>query len=220
MRLTGFHLTGIALCACALASQAFGAPSPKNGYSPAMQAKINAMQARLTQYEQRDAATKKMLQTFDTLDFVVFSNQQWVRLHESHAKDIIVDWPDGHHTNGIQRHIADLKAMFVYAPDTRIKIHPVRFGVTGGATGSSMGPGGKVKVSPQSGGNGFTCVTGIMEGTFTKPMPLGNGKFVQPTGKKFTLPMCTVGHWKNGVMIEEWLYWDNATYMKQLGIGK
>ena len=28
----------------------------------------------------------------------------------------------------------------------------------------------------------------------------------------------TVGNWKNGVMIEEWLFWDNMTCMKQLGI--
>jgi hypothetical protein len=32
--------------------------------------------------------------------------------------------------------------------------------------------------------------------------------------------MCTVGHWKDGVMTEEWLFWDNATYMKQIGIGQ
>jgi hypothetical protein len=32
--------------------------------------------------------------------------------------------------------------------------------------------------------------------------------------------MATFGHWKNGKMDHEWLYWDNATYMKQLGIGK
>jgi hypothetical protein len=31
--------------------------------------------------------------------------------------------------------------------------------------------------------------------------------------------MCTVGYWKDGVMVEEWLFWDNATYMKQIGIG-
>jgi hypothetical protein len=30
--------------------------------------------------------------------------------------------------------------------------------------------------------------------------------------------MCTVGHWKDGVMTEEWLFWDNMTYMKQLGL--
>jgi len=32
--------------------------------------------------------------------------------------------------------------------------------------------------------------------------------------------MCTIGHWKDGVMIEEYLYWDNATYMNQIGLGK
>jgi hypothetical protein len=26
--------------------------------------------------------------------------------------------------------------------------------------------------------------------------------------------------WKDGVMIEEWLFWDNATYRKQIGIGQ
>ena len=87
--------------------------------------------------------------------------------------------------------------MFVYAPDTRIKQHPIRFGS----------------------GN-YTAVTGIMEGTFTKPMPIGNGQFIQPTGKSFKLPMATIGIWKEGVMIEEYLYWDNQTYMNQLGLGK
>jgi hypothetical protein len=53
--------------------------------------------------------------------------------------------------------------------------------------------------------------------TFTKPMPTGDGKTVPPTGKSFTLIMCTVGHWKNGVMDEEYLFWDNHSYMKQVG---
>jgi hypothetical protein len=30
--------------------------------------------------------------------------------------------------------------------------------------------------------------------------------------------MCTVGHWKNGVMDEEYLFWDNQSYMKQIGL--
>ena len=67
----------------------------------------------------------------------------------------------------------------------------------------------------------MTAVMGIMEGTFTKPMPIGNGKFIQPTGKSFKLPMCTIGIWKNdGSMSEEYLFWDNQTYMNQLGLGK
>ena len=168
----------------------------EGGYSPEMQAKIDEMKLELQKVTEERATVGQNLETFDTLDYVVFSNQEWVRLHESHSLDVVVNWPDGHHTNGIERHIEDLKAMFVYAPDTKIKVHPIKFG-----------------------SNDFTCVTGIMTGTFTKPMPIGNGKFIQPTGKAFSLPMCTVGHWKDGVMIEEWLYWDNATYMKQIGVG-
>ena len=139
----------------------------------------------------------KNLVTFDTLDFTVFSSQEWTRLHESHADNIKVNWPDGHFTTGIERHIADLKAMFIYAPNTSIKQHPIRFGS----------------------GN-MTCVTGVMTGTFSAPMPIGVGKFIQPTGKSFLLPMCTVGIWKNGVMIEESLFWDNQSYMNQIGLGK
>ena len=135
------------------------------------------------------------LATFDDLDFNVFSNQKWDQLPRSHAKDILVHWPDGHTTRGIEKHIEDLKAMFVYAPDTRIKVHPVKFG-----------------------SGEWTSVIGEMEGTFTKPMPAGGGKTIAPTGKTFKLPMCTVGRWKNGVMVEEYLFWDNQTYMKQLGL--
>jgi hypothetical protein len=181
-----------ALLAVTLAGCATQQPK---GYSPEMQAKITDMQSEIQKVRDEIKLVDNHLATFDTLDFVVFTRQQWERLHESHSKDVIVNWPDGHKTYGIEKHIEDLKALFVYAPDTRIMEHPIRFG------------------------NGeWTCVTGIMLGTFTKPMPIGDGKFIQPTGRKFAVPMCTVGHWKDGVMVEEWLYWDNATYMKQIGL--
>ena len=53
---------------------------------------------------------------FDTLDFDVFSGQEWDRLKQSHSKDVTVYWPDGHATHGIDKHIADMKALFLYAP--------------------------------------------------------------------------------------------------------
>jgi SnoaL-like polyketide cyclase len=142
---------------------------------------------------ERDAT--EHIAKFDNLDFDVFSNQKWDRFKESHSKDVVVHWPDGHLTNGIERHIADLKEMFVYAPDTRIKEHPVKI-----ASGER------------------TSVIGIMEGTFTKPMPMPDGKSIPPTGKVFKLVMCTVGHWKDGPMDEEYLFWDNLAYMKQIGL--
>jgi hypothetical protein len=30
--------------------------------------------------------------------------------------------------------------------------------------------------------------------------------------------MATIGHWKDGVMDEEWLFWDNQAFMKQIGL--
>jgi hypothetical protein len=191
-------LVAVAVLLCGLMGSSTLAERTIEGkYSPGMQAKIDEMKQELKKFTDERATVKKNLETFDELDFVVFSNQEWTRLHESHSKDVKVNWPDGHYTTGIERHIADLKALFVYAPDTSIKVHPVKFG-----------------------SDEYTSVIGVMTGTFTKPMPMGGGKFIQPTGKKFSLPMCTVGHWKDGVMIEEWLFWDNATYVKQIGIGQ
>jgi len=160
------------------------------------QSNISELKAELKKYKDADALVEKYLNKFDTLDFTVFSNQQWSRLHESHAKDIKVYWPDGHMTQGIDVHISDLSKLFVHAPDTRIKQHPIRIG------------------SGQ-----ITAVTGVFEGSFTLPMPIGEGKFIQPTGKKFSMPMATIGIWKDGVMIEEHLFWDNKTYLDQIGLG-
>lgn len=140
---------------------------------------------------------EKRLKVFDVLDFDVFSNQKWDRLGESHGKDIIVTWPDGRETHGIATHIEDLKAMFVYAPNIKIAEHPIRFG-----------------------SGDWTAVTGYMTGTFSKPMPIGGGKTIPPTGKSFRLGMATIGHWTGGTMDHEWLFWDGQDFMKQLGLAK
>ncbi len=140
-------------------------------------------------------AQKKNLANFDDLDFRVYSGQKWDELKLSHAPDIVVHYPDGSTTTGIDAHIDRLKPQFTFAPDTRIKQHPIRL----------------------ADGN-FTSVTGVMEGTFSKPMDLGNGKTAAPTGKTFRLPMVTIGRWENGVMKEEWLFWDNAAFMQQVGL--
>lgn len=157
-----------------------------------------ASDKKLSDFEVLQKQVAKNLATFDDLDYNVFSNQKWDQLKHSHAKDVKVHWPDGHITVGIEKHIEDLKYLFTYAPDTRIKEHPVKIGQ-----------------------GEWTAVYGIMEGTFTKPMTTADGKVIQPTGKSFKLPMATISHWnKDGVMDEEYLFWDNATYMTQIGLGK
>ncbi|MGQ4431742.1 hypothetical protein [Streptomyces sp. SAS_260] len=92
-------------------------------------------------------AERKHLETFDERDFEVFTHADWARLGESHTQNIRVHWPDGHYTDGIDQHTADLAAMFVWAPDTRIHSHPLRVAK-----------------------DELTCVTGVMEGTFTRPV--------------------------------------------------
>ncbi len=145
-------------------------------------------------------ALAKNLANFDDLDFRVYTGQQWEDLHKSHTKDVVVHWPDGHETKGIEKHIEDLKYMWTFAPDNRIKEHPVRFGTADGK---------------------WTAVTGWLEGTFTKPMVLPDGKVIQPTGKAYRIPMATIGHWnKDGIMFEEYLFWDNGEFMKQIGLAQ
>jgi hypothetical protein len=146
------------------------------------------------------AALARNLANFDDLDFHVYTGQQWENLHKSHAPDIVVHYPDGHTTKGIPDHIKELKFMWTFAPDNRITEHPERFGTADAE---------------------WTAVAGFLDGTFTRPMTLADGTVIQPTGKAYHLPMATLGHWnKQGVMAEEYLFWDNATLMKQIGVGK
>ena len=194
---TGRSISLAAALLIIAAIAAIDSGSSRGGSPLGTTTEIDSLRNQLKALAAGNAVIASNLKTFDTLDYTVFSNQEWTRLHESHAAGVKVYWPDGHMTTGIDVHIQDLKAMFVYAPDTRIKEHPIRFGS------------GK-----------FTAVTGVFEGTFTKPMPIGEGKFIQPTGKAFKMPMATIAVWENGVIVEEHLFWDNQTYMRQIGVGK
>lgn len=142
----------------------------------------------------------KNLANFDDLDFHVYTGQQWENLHKSHGENIIVHYPDGHTTTGIPDHVKELAYMWTFAPDNRITEHSVRFGTDDGQ---------------------WTAVMGYLDGTFTKPMTLADGTVIPPTGKAYHLAMATLGHWgKDGTMDEEYLFWDNATLMQQIGLGK
>ena len=182
-----------AVLGAVVSAVAHAAPVSKAVHSP-----VPALMSELAKYQTAEKMTDALLKKFDTLDFDVYTNQKWDRLTESHAKDILVHYPDGHTSKGLAAHIDELKPMFVFAPDTNIKTHPVRFG-----------------------SGEWTGVIGVMEGTFTKPMPIGGGQTIPPTGKAFKLEMSTLGHWtKDGVMDEEYLFWDNQTFMKQIGLGQ
>lgn len=163
-----------------------------------LQAQIASLQGELQEYKDAEKVTNERLIAFDTLDFKYYTHQNWDRFNESHADDILAIYPDGSSTTGLApEHIDALKPMFTFAPDTRIPNHPVRFG-----------------------SGEWTAVIGELEGTFTEPMPIGNGKTIPPTGKKFKLLMATIGKWKDGKMTTEYLFWDNQSFMQQIGLAQ
>ena len=148
------------------------------------------------QVTENNQLTEERLRRFDSLDFQFYSNQIWDSFAISHDPNIKVYYPDGTTSTGLfPQHIDLIKGQFVFAPDTKITEHPVKFG-----------------------SGDWTCVIGEMEGTFSKPMPIGKDKTIPPTNKKFKLSMSTIGHWKDGKMIEEYLFWDNQSFMKQIGL--
>ena len=58
-------------------------------------------------------------------------------------------------------------------------------------------------------------------GTMTGPMKGPDGKDIPPTGKSFDVDFCTVAKWdENGQIVEENLFYDLVTFMKQIGLSK
>ncbi len=154
-------------------------------------------QSELAAIKATEAKEQEHLVTFDDLDFNVYSGQKWDEFHRSHAASIVVHYPNGRTTTGFEAYLAELKPQFVFAPDTRIKVRPVKIAQ-----------------------DYWTAVTGVMEGTSSQPMPAPDGKTIAPTDKAFKLDMATIGRWENGVMVEEWLFWDNQAFMKQIGLAQ
>jgi len=137
------------------------------------------------------------LKRFDQLDFDAYSQRKDMKLfREIHCPDVKVVFPDGRITYGIDQHVEDINGLFNGTPDSRITAHPISFG-----------------------SGDWTATTGVLEATFSEPMKLPDGKSISPTGKKIKMPMATIARWENGCIAEEHLFWDNAEYMKQLGLG-
>ena len=163
-----------------------------------LQERVDSLQTALKAYTSDQAITHTRLTRFDSLDFNFYSNQQWDQLAISHDAGIQVFYPDGSMSLGLPSHIDQLKPLFVFAPDTKITNHRVKFG-----------------------SGDWTAVIGDIQGTFTQPMPLTGtegSKTIPPTNKPFKFSMCTIGHWKEGKMTEEYLFWDNQAFMKQIGL--
>lgn len=145
------------------------------------------------------AQVQANLKSFDRLDFDAYSHRKDMNLFKKlHCPDVKVVFPDGRVTNGIEAHVADIhNILFNGTPDSRITSHPIAFG-----------------------SGDWTAATGVLEATFSQPMKMPDGTAIPPTGKKVKMSMVTIARWKKGCIAEEHLFWDNAEYMKQLGLTK
>jgi ketosteroid isomerase-like protein len=64
-------------------------------------------------------------------------------------------------------------------------------------------------------------VTGFvtqMTGTFTGRLELPDGTVIEPTGKSFDLSFSTLARWRDGKIVEEYLKYDNAAFLQQVGL--
>jgi SnoaL-like polyketide cyclase len=63
-----------------------------------------------------------------------------------------------------------------------------------------------------------TCFVTRFTGTFAGPLELPDGTVIQPTGKSFDVFFSTTARWRMGKIVEEYLFYDSATFMKQIGL--
>ncbi len=154
--------------------------------------------AGIAKHRRHEANIPAQLLRFGASDFDLLTHQQRERLTASHASKVIVHWPNGRRTRGLEQHVHDVETMFAYAPDARIRAHPVKFG-----------------------SDEWTCVISELEGTFTNAWRTPEGKEIQPTGRHFRITICTVRHWnRKGLTDEEYLFWDNHRLLQQLGLAR
>ena len=158
-----------------------------------LKAKIAELQAQVDAHAAERAQTTRHLEIFDELDLVAFNNRDMKRIGEIHADNVIVHNPDGTKTTPFPPHAEELKFLF----DT------FDFVVTDHIVGFGYGE--------------WTAGISISEGKWVKPLTLPDGTVRQPTGKKVRLKIATIARWENGRIAEEYLFWDNADWNRQIG---
>lgn len=160
-------------------------------------AKIAELEAKIAIFEAEKSLEKKNIALYDKMDLVAFTQHDMKTIQEIHADDVLVYNPDGSLTKGMDKHTGEMQWLFDTFPDIEINEHPIKFG-----------------------SNNWTAGMSVTTGTFSAPMKLQNGTVIPPTGKKFSIRIVTLVRWENGRIAEEYLFWDNADWNKQIGLGK
>ena len=160
-----------------------------------LQARVNELQAQVDAHKAERETTAKQLQIFDELDLVAFNNRDMTRIKQIHADDVTVYNPDGSITQGMTPHHADELQFLFDTFDFMIPVHIVGFGY-----------------------GEWTAGISVSEGQWVKPITMSDGTVLEPTNKKLKIKIATIARWENGRIAEEHLFWDNASWNKQIGL--
>lgn len=141
-----------------------------------------------------EAHLKELMQTLDD----AWNAQDLDTFAKRHKSDTIVRWPGQPPTNGVEAHKVEALDFFRAFPNQHLDNRPY-----------------KVLIAS----DGWTCSVAHFTGTMTGPMKGPNGKEIPPTGKSFEVDFCTVARWDNDQIVEENLFYDLVSFLKQIGLG-
>jgi ketosteroid isomerase-like protein len=142
-----------------------------------------------------EALNMELMQTLDD----AWNAQDWDTFAGRHKDDVVVRWPGQPPTRGRHDHRSEAIQMFKTFPDNHVGNRPYK---TFFASGD------------------WTCSIARFTGTMTGPMKGADGKEIPPSGKSFEVDFCTVARWDDGQIVEENLFYDLVSFMKQIGLSQ
>lgn len=148
-----------------------------------------------TQGASKEAVNMQLMQTLND----AWNSQDLDTFSQRHKKDVVVRWPGQPPTRGVENHRLEAIQFFTTFPDQHLDNRPYRVFFASGD---------------------WTCSIAHFTGTMKGPMHGADGKDIPPTGKSFDVEFCTVARWDDGQIVEENLFYDLVTFMKQIGLSK
>jgi hypothetical protein len=169
----------------------FGCSKNKSGLS----SETSDTTQKKTYTTPEDPNVAAYLTRFDSLDLVAFNKHDTALMYKFYNDTVLIAYPDGRETSGSETRVKELKDLFEQMPDIKVESHQTKFGC-----------------------GDWTCVTGMLSGSSSKPTKGPDGKLIQPTGKNFVIPFCSIARWKDHRIVEQRTYWDNETMQKQMTV--
>jgi ketosteroid isomerase-like protein len=146
--------------------------------------------------EHKAAVEQENMELMQTLDDA-WNAQDLETFAQRHKEAVVVRWPGQPPTHGTHDHRQEAIEFFKAFPDQHLDNRPYKVFFASGD---------------------WTCSIAHFTGTMTGPMKGPDGKEIPPTGKPFEVDFCTVARWDNGQIVEENLFYDLVTFMKQIGL--